>query len=287
VDPTFGVLHQQSLTNANDRFSFAAVSSEVPTLGLLAGPAIGTSQGEATTDPHGSTLRIGGGGYRAALFHLGALTRLNELGLLSQVDTVGAVGGGSILAALLAARVPWPLNGPFAEWAEAVAAPMREIAASGQIIGRAGDPTQTERYARELAASMGAALPERPRFVFGGAGLALGKMVGEEEAGAPEGVSWRIGDAVGWQGYDAALVEDVIAAVRTELDIFDVGEQAVLENHGYLLVDAALRKRELAPAGQPTPPFPNWMDEAKVRVALAASSRRSRRGRLRHRGGRP
>jgi hypothetical protein len=244
-------------------------------------------QGEAITDSQGSTLRIGGGGYRAALFHLGALTRLNELGLLAQVDTVGAIGGGSILAALLAARVPWPLSGPFSEWPEAVAAPMREIAASGPIGGRPGDSTQTERYARELAASMGTALPERPRFVFGGAGLVLGAMAGEGEAERPDGVAWQIGDSTGWPGYDAALVGDVIAAVRTDLDAFDDGEQAVLENHGYLLADAALRERGLAPADRtepPEPPFPKWMDEATVRLALAASTRRTRLGRLRRRG---
>lgn len=80
------------------------------------------------------------------------------------------------VSSVLAARVPWPLKGPFPAWREAVAAPMREITRSGPIAGRAGDSTQEERYARELAASMGAALPERPRFVFGGAGLALGEM---------------------------------------------------------------------------------------------------------------
>lgn len=270
------------LTKVEYPSSFAPVNSATPTLGLLTGAAIGAPGGEAATDPHGSTLRLAGGGYRAALFHLGALTRLNELGLLSQVDTVGAVGGGSILAALLAARVPWPLHGPFPAWREAVATPMREIAGSGPI-GRAADSTAEERYARELAASMGAPLPERPRFVFGAAGLALGEMAVEEEADTRDRISWHIGDTVGWPGYDAALVEDVIAAVRTDLDVFDEGEQAVLENHGYLLADAALRERGLAPANPPTPPFPKWMDEARVRVALAASSRRTRRTRLRHR----
>lgn len=263
------------------------MNSAAPTLGLLSGPAVGAPEGGAATDPHGSTLRIAGGGYRAALFHLGALTRLNELGLLSQVDTVGAAGGGSILAALLAARVPWPLQGAFPEWREAVAGPMREIAGSGPIAGRAADSTAEERYARELAASMGAPLPERPRFVFGGAGLALGEMAVEEGADARDCISWHIGGTTGWPGYDAALVEDVIAAVRTDLDIFDEGEQAVLENHGYLLADAALRERGLGQADPPTPPFPKWMDEARVRVALAASSRRTRLGRLRHRRGSP
>jgi hypothetical protein len=233
-------------------------------------------------------LSLSGGGYRAALFHLGALTRLNELGLLARIDTVGAVGGGSIIAALLAARVPWPLQGAFPGWEVAVAGPMREIAGRSQTAGRAADPAREERYARELAASLGAELPERPRFVFGGAGLALGRMSVADGAEPAGGVSWKIGDAVGWPGYDAALVEDVIAAVRTDLDALEEGEQAVLENHGYLLAAVALRECGSAGAerGEPlTPPFPKWMDEARVRVALAASSRRTRLGRTHLWGG--
>lgn len=49
-------------------------------------------------------LCLSGGGYRAALFHLGALRRLNELGILSRVDMVSSVSGGSILAGFLATR---------------------------------------------------------------------------------------------------------------------------------------------------------------------------------------
>ena len=41
-------------------------------------------------------LCLSGGGFRAALFHLGALRRLNELGILSRVDTIASVSGGSI-----------------------------------------------------------------------------------------------------------------------------------------------------------------------------------------------
>lgn len=57
----------------------------------------------------GMALCLSGGGYRSALFHLGALRRLNELGVLSQVDTISSVSGGSILSAFLAHRLtPWP-----------------------------------------------------------------------------------------------------------------------------------------------------------------------------------
>ena len=58
---------------------------------------------------HGVGLCLSGGGYRAALFHLGALRRLDELGVLAQVRTISAVSGGAIIANLLAdPRLVWP-----------------------------------------------------------------------------------------------------------------------------------------------------------------------------------
>ena len=47
-------------------------------------------------------LCLSGGGYRAMLFHAGALRRLNEAGLLEKLDMVSSVSGGSIAAGLLA-----------------------------------------------------------------------------------------------------------------------------------------------------------------------------------------
>ncbi|BCA26729.1 patatin-like phospholipase family protein [Metapseudomonas otitidis] len=49
-------------------------------------------------------LALSGGGYRATLFSLGSLWRLNEAGLLGQLDRISSVSGGSILAGLLAHR---------------------------------------------------------------------------------------------------------------------------------------------------------------------------------------
>jgi predicted acylesterase/phospholipase RssA len=46
-------------------------------------------------------LALSGGGFRATLFHLGVVRLLNETGQLSQVKRIGAVSGGSILAAHL------------------------------------------------------------------------------------------------------------------------------------------------------------------------------------------
>jgi len=53
-----------------------------------------------------------GGGYRAALFHLGALKRLNEFGVLAKRKTISSVAGGSIISAYLATRMPRLLTLP-------------------------------------------------------------------------------------------------------------------------------------------------------------------------------
>jgi len=55
---------------------------------------------------NGSTagLALSGGGFRATLFGLGSLWRLNEAGLLGRLDRISSVSGGSILAGLLAHR---------------------------------------------------------------------------------------------------------------------------------------------------------------------------------------
>jgi len=49
----------------------------------------------------GMALCLSGGGYRAMLFHVGALMRLNQMGLLRTVVRVSSVSGGSIAAAML------------------------------------------------------------------------------------------------------------------------------------------------------------------------------------------
>jgi NTE family protein len=56
-------------------------------------------------DNRSIAIALSGGGYRASLFHLGALRRLNELGLLDRVARISSVSGGSILAGRIADRM--------------------------------------------------------------------------------------------------------------------------------------------------------------------------------------
>ncbi len=81
---------------------------------------------------HGTALCLSGGGFRAALFHLGATRRLNELGILGRLRTISAVSGGAIVANLLAdPRLQWPdPDGPAAPvvgFEECVAEPLRRL----------------------------------------------------------------------------------------------------------------------------------------------------------------
>ncbi len=269
-----------------DASSRSPGSEPSPTFGRLGGLAAGEA------DRGERALWLAGSGYRASLFHLGALTRLNELGILAQTGTVGAVAGGSIVAALLATRVRWPLDGCYREWPERVAGPMRAISRRNAraraflrrpLSGGRSAAALEERYARELVGSLGGEPERGPRFVFGASGLVLSGLA----AGWEESVEWDLAEACP-SGYSPDLVAAVIAAVRTDLDAFGEAEQAVLENHGYLLADAALRERGLATTGGISPrpaqaPRPRWMNERRVREALAASARRTPVGRLRPR----
>jgi len=79
-------------------------------------------------------------------------------------------------------------------------------------------------------------------------------------------------------GYSKELASG-IAAIRTDLDAFSDAEAAVLENHGYLMVDAALRRhfpgwpsRRGRPSIRRTPTgCRRGKTEDDVRAALAAS----------------
>ena len=88
------------------------------------------------TDPRpaisdGVALSLSGGGYRAMLFHLGALWRLNELGWLRRLDRIASVSGGSITNGVLAVawdRLQFDNNGIALAFHDEVVAPVRRMA---------------------------------------------------------------------------------------------------------------------------------------------------------------
>jgi len=382
---------------------------------------------EPMSERQGVALCLSGGGYRAALFHLGGLRRLNELGVLSKVTTITSVSGGSILSAHLASTISdWPApGGSITAWDERVAAPFKEFTShnirTGPILkrilpwnwGRADTAVRelAKTYEKKLTRLRLVDVPERPRYlycatdmsygvnwIFGrervgdyqvgyaapppgwplaravaasscfppifnplligidGKELVGGKALGPErdrivkglrlsdggvydnmalepvwkdhatllvsdggatfDFGADSGLLWRLqrytsivsrqasGVRKRWLianmqdkvltgaywglgskrssyrvdgGYPSDLVEDVISGVRTDLDRFSVAEMAVLENHGYMLADAAVEAHlpdMVAPDAKPyAVPNEGWLDEDAVRDQLGGSSK--------------
>ena len=55
--------------------------------------------GSCADKPFRIGLALSGGGFRASIFHLGVIRRLEELGIMKYVHTISAVSGGSIIAA--------------------------------------------------------------------------------------------------------------------------------------------------------------------------------------------
>jgi NTE family protein len=377
---------------------------------------------------HGIALCLSGGGFRAALFHLGAVRRLNELGLLARLEAISSVSGGSIIAAHLAQSLrPWP-DTAAADFEQRVAAPFLRFTArnlrTGPILRRllpwnwlstsTGVRALAAAYEQRLTSLTLPRLPERPTFIINATDMAFGvnwefqrKRMGDYYAGymtpapawplaravaasscfppifnpmpidldpgqlkggkargpdrdaavrglrltdggnydnlglepvwkwaqtllvsdggatfdaepdrsliwrlsrytdilnnqvgavrkrwliasfiqrALEGTYWGIGSIASHYGpgapagYSGPLVNDVISEVRTDMDAFSEPEQFVLENHGYILAEAAIRRHlPDLPSPGPAPyavPHPEWMDEPNVRAALRDSHER-------------
>jgi NTE family protein len=121
--------------------------------------------------------------------------------------------------------------------------------------------------------------------VSSGQGASLRKrwLIASFKSGVMAGAYWGIASATGRygaaapEGYPPDLVANAIARVRTDLDAFLPEESAVLENHGYLLAEAALRRHQpgLATRDAPlAPPWPALLDTERARQALRRSSRR-------------
>jgi NTE family protein len=132
-------------------------------------------------------LCLSGGGYRAMLYHAGALVRLNELGLLPQLREIASVSGGSITAGVLGkswSRLQFGEDGCASNFFELVVAPLMRFATKrldvraillGMVPGIAAAGVVAKAYDRCLFS--GATLqdlPNTPRFTFMATNLQTG-----------------------------------------------------------------------------------------------------------------
>lgn len=124
-------------------------------------------------------LCLSGGGYRAMIYHVGALARLNELAFLPRLKEIASVSGGSITAGMLAcawSNLEFDDKGVAANFDDRVAFPLIRFAGvgvdvrailSGLFPGRSAAEGVAAAYDRHLYS--GATLqdiPDAPRFTF-------------------------------------------------------------------------------------------------------------------------
>lgn len=144
----------------------------------------------ATPPEPGIALCLSGGGYRAMLFHVGCLWRLNQLGLLGRLNRISSVSGGSITAGVLGMN--WRDAG-FAPGAESsrfeslVVAPIRQLASTtvdeGAIFGGLFLPgTVSEHVADKYDKLLFhhrtlQDLPDEPRFVINATNVQSGVLM--------------------------------------------------------------------------------------------------------------
>ena len=161
----------------------------------------------------GVALCLSGGGYRAALFHLGVLRRLNELGTLGHVDTISGVSGGSILAGFLAQHVErWPEPGERVDGFESLAGKFRDFTKKNVrtlwILRRPGNSAAAveslqRHYEKDIIQLPLGGLPDRPEYVFAATDLSFGVnwtfrrgKAGSYEAGYLDPADWPAAKAV-------------------------------------------------------------------------------------------
>jgi NTE family protein len=131
-----------------------------------------------------TALCLSGGGYRAMLFHLGALLRLNEFGCLARLDRISSVSGGSITAGVLGLRwnaLNFDAGGVALNLSEKVIGPVRALAREdidGPAIlkgslwfGSISDRVEKAYDERLFHGATLQDLPDAPRFVFNATNL--------------------------------------------------------------------------------------------------------------------
>lgn len=142
-----------------------------------------------TADRSKPALALSGGGFRATLYHLGTIMRLNELRLLGKLERISSVSGGSITAGMLGAawgkltfvdgiatnleaEVGKPLKAFCRRLVDATATGWGAIL-PGKTIGDALADTYDDLYDGITLQD----LPDKPQFLFNATNIQTGRLV--------------------------------------------------------------------------------------------------------------
>jgi len=148
-------------------------------------------------------LCLSGGGYRAMLFHLGVLWRLNDVAWLGKLDRISSVSGGSIAAGVLglhwnelgvSANAPAPGFGKVVDEVRRMASTsidvssiMKGLFGPGPAYGRVGDAYDKTLFHGATLQD----LPDRPRFVYDATNVQSAALF---RFSKPYARDWRVGE---------------------------------------------------------------------------------------------
>lgn len=132
----------------------------------------------------GIGIALSGGGYRAMLYHLGALLRLLECGVLARADRISSVSGGSITSAKLALELHRVASR--ADYLAHVGEPIRRLASTtidapsilggillpGSVADRVADSYDKVLFHGATLQD----LPDAPRFVINATNVETGSL---------------------------------------------------------------------------------------------------------------
>ncbi|MDP9121667.1 MAG: patatin-like phospholipase family protein [Acidobacteriota bacterium] len=151
----------------------------------------------------GIALCLSGGGYRAMLFHVGVIWRLNQLGYLPKLDRISSVSGGSITSGTLGAAwesLTFDAGGVATNLVEKLVGPIRALAGDtidvgsvllGMLPGITAASRVAEAYRKHLFGHRTLQdLPDRPRFVINATNVQSGVLW---RFSKPYIWDWRVG----------------------------------------------------------------------------------------------
>ena len=137
-------------------------------------------------------LAVAGGGYRATLYSLGSLWRLNEFGLLPEFKTITSVSGGSITTGYLATKweeLTFDGNSVATNFEKVIAEPLKRFCSTGIDVNAGitgllsfrdtiGDKV-AKAYDRKLfhGAQIQSLSDEAPEFLFYGTNFQTGDSI--------------------------------------------------------------------------------------------------------------
>ncbi len=154
---------------------------------------------------NGIALCLSGGGFRAMLFHTGALLRLNELGLLYNLSKISSVSGGSITSGYLAfkwKKLKFSKSGVATNLIEEVINPLQEFASVnwldyrailyGLFVPKRISKSLVNLYKKLLfGETLLSDLPDKPRFIFNSSNLQSGALWKFSKLAMGD---WRVGE---------------------------------------------------------------------------------------------